>query len=106
MPPPKATPTMAPNSVLMKTLNIITISIMIPTFVVSVFSMNVFIPVAHLPWAFWAILGLSAAASAVVAVVWKLRSRAAESRLVRTRPRRVLDQSKKMEAHSGRTTGA
>ena len=76
-------------SVLMKTLNIITISIMIPTFVVSVFSMNVFIPAAHWQWAFWAILGLSAAASAVVAVVWKLRNRAAEGRLVRARPRRT-----------------
>jgi magnesium transporter len=63
-------------SVLMKTLNLITISIMIPTFVVSVFSMNVFIPVADWRWAFWGILGLAAVASAVVAVVWRLRSRA------------------------------
>ncbi len=34
-------------NVLMKTLNIITISIMVPTLVVSVFSMNVKIPLAH-----------------------------------------------------------
>ncbi|MBN1961082.1 MAG: magnesium transporter CorA family protein [Deltaproteobacteria bacterium] len=45
-------------SVLMKTLNIITLSIMVPTFVVSAFSMNVKIPLQEYPWAFWAIMGL------------------------------------------------
>ncbi len=62
-------------SVLMKTLNIITISIMVPTFVVSVFSMNVGIPLADRQWAFWAILGAAAVASSVVGIMWWLRGR-------------------------------
>jgi magnesium transporter len=62
-------------NVLMKTLNIVTISIMVPTFVVSVFSMNVLIPVAHLPFGFWIILGLSVASSAIVLIVFRLFSR-------------------------------
>jgi len=62
-------------SVLMKTLNIITISIMVPTFVVSVFSMNVGIPMATHPWAFWVILGASAVAAGVVGLAWRIRNR-------------------------------
>jgi magnesium transporter len=62
-------------SVLMKTLNIITISIMVPTFVVSVFSMNVGIPMATHPWAFWVILGASGAAAGIVGVAWRIRNR-------------------------------
>jgi len=69
-------------SVLMKTLNIVTISIMVPTFVVSVFSMNVGIPMAERGWAFWAILGVAAVASGIVAFLWRLRGRVSE------RPRR------------------
>ena len=46
-------------NVLMKTLNIITIAIMVPTLVVSAFSMNVGIPLAKHPLAFWIILGLA-----------------------------------------------
>ena len=48
-------------NVLMKTLNIITISIMVPTLVVSIFSMNVTLPfgLKELP-AFWIIMGLAA----------------------------------------------
>jgi len=46
-------------NVLMKTLNIITIAIMVPTLVVSAFSMNVAIPLARHPLAFWIILGLA-----------------------------------------------
>jgi len=61
-------------NVLMKTLNIITISIMVPTLVVSVFSMNVRIPIETMPYAFWIILGLSSLASGVVAVLWKIRN--------------------------------
>jgi magnesium transporter len=67
-------------SVLMKTLNIITISIMVPTFVVSVFSMNVPIPLSERAWVFWGILGLAAVASGVVALVWRLRGRMLLSR--------------------------
>ncbi len=44
---------------LMKTLNILTIAIMVPTFVVSAFSMNVNIPFKNNPFAFLIILGLS-----------------------------------------------
>ena len=62
-------------SVLMKTLNIITITIMVPTFVVSVFSMNVGIPLADMPWAFWVILGMAAAAAGVVGLAWLVRNR-------------------------------
>ena len=46
-------------NVLMKTLNIITISIMVPTLVVSSFSMNVEFPLRQHPYAFWMILGLA-----------------------------------------------
>jgi magnesium transporter len=65
-------------SVLMKTLNIITISIMVPTFVVSVFSMNVGIPLADRGWAFWAILGAAVVASGIVGFLWRLRGRVNE----------------------------
>ena len=70
-------------SVLMKTLNIITISIMGPTFVVSVFSMNVGIPLADRIWAFWAILGTAVVASGVVGFIWRFRGRVVD------RPRRA-----------------
>jgi magnesium transporter len=66
-------------SVLMKTLNIITISIMVPTFVVSVFSMNVGIPMEDRAWAFWVILGLAGAASGIVALIWRARGRSREA---------------------------
>lgn len=46
-------------NILMKTLNLIAISIMLPTFVVSLFSMNVSIPLQRKPYAFWFILGLA-----------------------------------------------
>jgi len=46
-------------NILMKTLNIITITIMVPTFVVSAFSMNVRIPISSHPFAFWIIMGLA-----------------------------------------------
>jgi len=59
-------------NVLIKTLNIITIAIMVPTFVVSMFSMNVKIPLAGLPYAFWIIMGISAIALAGFMLVWRL----------------------------------
>ena len=62
-------------NVLMKNLNIITIAIMVPTFVVSAFSMNV-----HLPWgleesmsSFWIVMGL--ALFSVGAFLWLWRAR-------------------------------
>jgi len=46
-------------NVLMKTLNMLTISIMVPTFVVSAFSMNVPVPLSANSWAFWFIMALA-----------------------------------------------
>jgi magnesium transporter len=56
---------------LMKTLNIITIGIMVPTLVVSLFSMNVPIPFSKEPNMFWAILAGSVLAVAVFMLLWK-----------------------------------
>jgi magnesium transporter len=58
-------------NVIMKTLTIITIGIMVPTFVVSAFSMNVRIPFSDHPYAFWIILGLALLSILTVRVVWK-----------------------------------
>ncbi|MFH0765082.1 MAG: magnesium transporter CorA family protein [Calditrichota bacterium] len=60
-------------NVLMKTLNIITISIMVPTFVVSAFSMNVKIPLAGHPGAFVIILGLALLSVLGFMIFWKHR---------------------------------
>jgi magnesium transporter len=59
-------------NVLIKVLNIITIAIMVPTFVVSLFSMNVRIPLSQQPFAFWAILAISAVALAAFMLVWRI----------------------------------
>lgn len=62
-------------NMLMKNLNVITIAIMVPTFVVSAFSMNV-----HLPWgledsfwSFWIVMGL--ATISVMGFMWLWRTR-------------------------------
>ena len=60
-------------SALMKTLNIITIGIMVPTFVVSAFSMNVSIPFQRHPWAFWIVMGMSFSAMLSFLVWWRVR---------------------------------
>jgi magnesium transporter len=60
-------------NVLVKTLNIITIAIMVPTFVVSAFSMNVRIPLSHLATAFWIILGMAGLSMVGFLFLWKLR---------------------------------
>ena len=60
-------------NVLMKTLNIITIGIMVPTFIVSAFSMNVGIPLARHPLAFWFIMGLAAIGVFGFMVFWKIK---------------------------------
>jgi magnesium transporter len=58
-------------NVLMKTLNIITIGIMVPTLIVSIFSMNVTLPlVQNHPMSFWVILAMSGTALAVFMYVW------------------------------------
>lgn len=55
---------------LMNTLNIITIAIMVPTFVVSAFSMNVDIPFQHHPFSFWIVMGCAAVAACGFMVFW------------------------------------
>jgi magnesium transporter len=60
-------------NVLVKTLNIITIAIMVPTLVVSAFSMNVKIPLAHLTTAFWIIMGMAGFSMAAFLFFWKMR---------------------------------
>jgi magnesium transporter len=57
-------------NVLVKTLNIITIGIMVPTLVVSIFSMNVVLPFQKHPEAFWIVLGLATASVCGVAYLW------------------------------------
>ncbi|MFA7359969.1 MAG: magnesium transporter CorA family protein [Candidatus Kapaibacterium sp.] len=56
---------------LMKTLNIITIGIMLPSLVVGIFSMNVDFPLRGHPWAFWFILLFAALSVATVIYFWK-----------------------------------
>ena len=58
-------------NVLMKRLNLITISIMVPTFVVSAFSMNVGIPLSKHPSAFWIIMGLAVISVASFMIFWR-----------------------------------
>jgi len=60
-------------NVLMKTLNIITIGIMVPTFVVSAFSMNVSIPLENHPFAFIIILGLALISVVAFMLFWRLK---------------------------------
>ncbi|MDO9391937.1 MAG: magnesium transporter CorA family protein [bacterium] len=60
-------------NVLMKTLNIITIGIMVPTFVVSAFSMNVKIPIQDHPLAFWIIIGLALVSVAGFMIFWRFK---------------------------------
>ena len=58
-------------NLLMKTLNIITILIMVPTLVVSAFSMNVRIPLSDHPYAFYIIMGLASVSVVTVVLIWK-----------------------------------
>jgi len=60
-------------NVLMKTLNIITIAIMVPTLVVSAFSMNVAIPLQGHPRAFWIIMGLAVTSVMGVIYLWRMK---------------------------------
>jgi magnesium transporter len=53
-----------------KALTLITIAIMLPTLIVSIFSMNVKIPIAWYEEAFWVITGLAAASSAFIGLLW------------------------------------
>ena len=60
-------------NVLVKKLNTITIWIMVPTFVVSAFSMNVAIPLAKHPHAFSIIMGLAILSVWCAVMYWKYR---------------------------------
>jgi magnesium transporter len=60
-------------SAMMKTLNIITIGIMVPTLVVSAFSMNVRIPLSTHSHAFWLIMGLAVVAMSGFLAVWRFK---------------------------------
>jgi magnesium transporter len=61
-------------NVLIKTLNIITIGIMVPTLVVSAFSMNVGMPLPkENPWTFWIIMGMAVASAVGVLAFWRYK---------------------------------
>jgi magnesium transporter len=60
-------------NVLMKTLNLITIGIMVPTFVVSAFSMNVAIPFQHHAHAFWIVMVLAVISVILFLSYWRRR---------------------------------
>jgi magnesium transporter len=57
-------------NVRIKTLTVITIAIMLPTFVVSLFSMNVRIPLAGFQYAFWIIAVMAATSAMAFALLW------------------------------------
>ncbi len=54
-----------------KALTIMTIAIMLPTLIVSIFSMNVRIPLEPYHHAFWLITALAAASAGTIAVLWR-----------------------------------
>ena len=58
-------------NVRIKALTIITIAIMLPTLVVSIFSMNVHIPMQTNPHAFWIIMAISTACAAILGILWR-----------------------------------
>lgn len=60
-------------NLLVKKLNTITIWIMVPTFVVSAFSMNVAIPLSHHPQAFWIIMLLAVLSVWTAVMYWKYK---------------------------------
>lgn len=57
-------------NVRIKALTIITIGIMLPTFIVSLFSMNVPIPMSSHWYAFWIIIGITGVSVAALAFLW------------------------------------
>ena len=61
-------------NVLMKTLTMITICLQVPTMVVSIFSMNVRLPISNTAdWPFWFVMGLSAVSLLGFMCVWRWR---------------------------------
>ena len=53
-----------------KALTILTITIMFPTLIVSIFSMNVDIPLEHHPHAFWIIFIMAVLSSLIIGALW------------------------------------
>jgi magnesium transporter len=53
-----------------KALTLITIAIMLPTLVVSIFSMNVAIPLEKHDYGFWIVIALATISSSIVGVLW------------------------------------
>ena len=65
-------------NLLMKTLNIITIGIMMPTLVVSIFSMNVLLPLPQGEdawWPFWVVMAIAAACGIGIWHLWRRKWR-------------------------------
>jgi magnesium transporter len=62
-------------NVLMKTLTLVMIGIMVPTLVISAFSMNVKMPLfdENAAWAFWFIIALATASAAGVFAFWRYK---------------------------------
>lgn len=60
-------------NVLMKTLTLVMISIMVPTLVVSIFSMNVEFPLRNHAFAFYVILTLALASAVGVGLIWRYK---------------------------------
>jgi magnesium transporter len=60
-------------NVLMKTLNIIMVGLMVPTLFVSIFSMNLRIPMMNHPHMFWIVLGASAVLTTCVILISKIK---------------------------------
>jgi len=60
-------------NVLMKTLNVIVIGLMVPTLVVSAFSMNVRIPLQSHPYAYWIVMGISILSVVSFLVFWRYK---------------------------------
>lgn len=58
-------------NILMKTLNVVTICIMVPTLIVSIFSMNIVLPFETHPKAFWIVLILSVLSVLGVLLWWR-----------------------------------
>ena len=60
-------------NILMKRLNIITIGIMVPTLIVSAFSMNVSIPLQKHPMTFWIILTIAVVSMVGIFLFWRYK---------------------------------
>lgn len=58
-------------NLLIKKLNIITISLMVPTLIASIYGMNVALPLEHHPEAFWMLMGLGLVSVWLVMIYWR-----------------------------------